>query len=117
MATKDRMETTAGSLALIGSVVPRDAFIVSKLREAGAVLLGKATMSEWADMRSSSYSEGYSARGGQCRSAYHLSMDPGGSSSGGAVGVSANTVVFSVGTETDGSSMSISKSRAPLPIC
>lgn len=70
IASKDRMQTTAGSWALQGSVVPRDAFVVSKLRSAGALLMGKATLSEWADMRSNNYSEGYSARGGQCRSAY-----------------------------------------------
>jgi len=62
IATKDKMQTTAGSWALLGAVVPRDAFVVSKLRDAGAVLLGKATLSEWADMRSNNYSEGYSAR-------------------------------------------------------
>jgi amidase len=65
IATKDQMETTAGSWALLGSIVPRDAFVVSKLRQAGALLMGKATLSEWADMRSNNYSEGYSPRGGQ----------------------------------------------------
>lgn len=103
IATKDNLETTAGSWALLGSIVPRDAFVVKRLREAGAVLLGKATLSEWADMRSNSYSEGYSARGGQCRSAYNLTMNPGGSSSGSGVAVSINAVAFSLGTETDGS--------------
>ncbi|CCC05824.1 hypothetical protein SMACR_00040 [Sordaria macrospora] len=103
IATKDQMETTAGSWALLGSVAPRDAHVVAKLREAGAVLFGKATLSEWADMRSNDYSEGYSARGGQCRSAYNLTVNPGGSSSGSAVGVAANTIAFSLGTETDGS--------------
>lgn len=107
IATKDKLETTAGSWALLGSIVPRDAFIVAKLREAGAVLFGKATLSEWVDMRSNTYSEGYSARGGQCRSAYNLSLDPGGSSSGSAVGVAANAIAFSIGTETDGSSKSL----------
>ncbi|KAL2889099.1 putative amidase [Ceratocystis lukuohia] len=103
MATKDLMETTAGSNALLGSIVPRDAFTVKKLRDAGAVLLGKATLSEWADMRSSSYSEGYSARGGQARSPYNLANNPGGSSTGSATAVSANVIAFSLGTETDGS--------------
>lgn len=103
IATKDRMETTAGSWALLGSVVPRDAHVIAKLRGAGALLLGKATLSEWADMRSNSYSEGYSARGGQCRSAFNLTQNPGGSSSGSAVAVTANVVPFSLGTETDGS--------------
>ncbi|KAK3988951.1 amidase [Cladorrhinum sp. PSN332] len=103
IASKDKMETTAGSWALIGSKVPRDAFVVSKLREAGAVLFGKAALSEWADMRSNNYSEGYSARGGQVRSAYNFTVNPGGSSSGSAVGVAGNAIAFSIGTETDGS--------------
>jgi amidase len=100
------METTAGSWALVGSIVPRDAHVVSKLRDAGAVLFGKASLSEWADMRSNNYSEGYSARGGQCRSAYNLTVSPGGSSSGSGVAVSANVIAFALGTETDGSVIS-----------
>ncbi|KAH8901440.1 amidase signature enzyme [Thozetella sp. PMI_491] len=103
IATADNLETTAGSWALLGSIVPRDAYVISRLREAGAVLFGKATLSEWADMRSSDYSEGYSARGGQCRSSYNLTVNPGGSSSGSAVAVAANAIAFSLGTETDGS--------------
>ncbi|KAH3977262.1 hypothetical protein HBH70_114880 [Parastagonospora nodorum] len=103
IATKDQMETTAGSWALLGSVVPRDAFVIAKLREAGALLMGKATLSEWADMRSNNYSEGYSARGGQARNPYNLTVNPGGSSSGSAAAVAANVVSFSLGTETDGS--------------
>lgn len=103
IASKDRMQTTAGSWALQGSIVPRDAHVVSKLREAGALLFGKATLSEWADMRSNNYSEGYSGRGGQCRSSYNLTVNPGGSSSGSAVGVAANVFTFALGTETDGS--------------
>lgn len=103
IASMDKLQTTAGSWALLGSVVPRDAFVVRKLREAGAVLLGKATLSEWADVRSSNYSEGYSARGGQARSPYNFSVNPGGSSSGSAIAVSNNVVPFSLGTETDGS--------------
>ncbi|KAH6649057.1 amidase signature domain-containing protein [Truncatella angustata] len=106
IATKDNMETTAGSWALLGSIVPRDAFVVKRLREAGAILFGKSALSEWADMRSNHYSEGYSARGGQCRSAYNLTRNPGGSSSGSAVGVSINAIAFSLGTETDGSVIS-----------
>jgi amidase len=97
IATKDRMETTAGSWALLGSVVPRDAHVVAKLRDAGALLMGKAALSEWADMRSNNYSEGYSARGGQARSAYNLTVNPGGSSSGSAAAVAANVVTFSLG--------------------
>lgn len=103
IASKDRMQTTAGSWALQGSVVPRDAFVVAKLREAGALLFGKATLSEWADMRSNNYSEGYSGRGGQCRSSYNFTVNCGGSSSGSAVGVSNNVFTFALGTETDGS--------------
>lgn len=103
IATRDNLETMAGSWALLGSVVPRDAFVVKQLRDAGAVLFGKATLSEWADMRSNSYSEGYSARGGQARSSYNLTLNPGGSSSGSAAGVAANAIAFSLGTETDGS--------------
>ncbi|RAR11851.1 glutamyl-tRNA(Gln) amidotransferase subunit A [Stemphylium lycopersici] len=85
IATKDRMETTAGSWALMGSVVPRDAHVVAKLREAGALLMGKATLSEWADMRSNNYSEGYSPRGGQARSPYNLTLNPGGTETDGSV--------------------------------
>ncbi|KAK8070423.1 amidase [Apiospora hydei] len=103
IASKDKLETTAGSWALLGSVVPRDAHVVARLRDAGAVLFGKATLSEWADMRSNNYSEGYSARGGQARSAYNLTVNPGGSSSGSAIGVTINAIAFSIGTETDGS--------------
>ncbi|KAL2886790.1 putative amidase [Ceratocystis lukuohia] len=103
IATKDSMETTAGSNALLGNIVPRDAFTVKKLRDAGAVLFGKSTLSEWADMRSSYYSEGYSARGGQARNPYNLTNNPGGSSTGSATAVSANVIPFSLGTETDGS--------------
>ena len=103
IASKDRLQTTAGSWALQGSIVPRDAHVLAKLREAGALFFGKATLSEWADMRSNNYSEGYSGRGGQCRSAYNLTVNPGGSSSGSAVGVAANVFTFALGTETDGS--------------
>lgn len=103
IASKDKMQTTAGSWALQGSVVPRDAFVVKKLREAGAILMGKATLSEWADMRSNNYSEGYSARGGQARSSYNFTVNPGGSSSGSAIAVANNVVPFTLGTETDGS--------------
>ena len=80
--------------------------MVALLRKAGAVLLGKANLSEWADARSSSYSEGFSARGGQVRPAYNLSQEPGGSSSGPAVAVAVNMVPFALGTETDGSVIS-----------
>ena len=100
------METTAGSWALLGSIVPRDAHVVKRLREAGAVLFGKATLSEWADMRSNNYSEGFSGRGGQARSPYNLTVNPGGSSTGSAAAVAANGITFALGTETDGSGRS-----------
>ncbi|CAI7611069.1 unnamed protein product [Penicillium glandicola] len=103
IASKDRMETTAGSLALLGNVVPRDSFVVNGMRKAGALLLGKAALSEWADMRSNNYSEGFSGRGGQCRSAYNFTVNPGGSSTGSGVAVGANIVPIALGTETDGS--------------
>ena len=111
IASKDKMETTAGSWALQGSIVPRDAFVVSKLRTSGAVLFGKATLSEWADMRSNNYSEGYSGRGGQARSAYNFTVNPGGSSSGSAIAVAANTMAFALGTETDGSGKFLTHSK------
>ena len=116
IATKDRMQTTAGSWALQGSIVPRDAHVVAKLRQAGALLFGKATLSEWADMRSNNYSEGYSARGGQCRSPYNLTMNPGGSSSGSGVGLAANVFTFALGTETDGSVISPAERNAIVGI-
>lgn len=109
IATKDKMETTAGSWALLGFVVPRDSHVVARLRQAGALLLGHATLSEWADMRSSNYSEGYSARGGQARSPYNLTTNPGGSSSGSAAAVAANLCMFALGTETDGSGKKITR--------
>ncbi len=76
MATKDKMQTTAGSWALLGSVVPRDAHIVSLLRQSGAIILGHTNLCEWAAVRSSKYSYGYSARGGQVRNPYDLSSSP-----------------------------------------
>ncbi|KAI9742697.1 MAG: hypothetical protein M1818_003838 [Claussenomyces sp. TS43310] len=116
IASKDKMETTAGSAALLGSIVPRDAHVLAQLRHAGAVLLGKATLSEWADMRSNNYSEGYSARGGQCRSAYNLTVNPGGSSSGSAAAVGANAIAFALGTETDGSVINPAERNAVVGI-
>jgi len=103
IATVDQMQTTAGSLALIGSRPPRDAFVVNGLREAGAVLLGKANLSEWANFRSTTSTSGWSGRGGQTRNPYVLDRTPCGSSSGSAVAVAANLAAASVGTETDGS--------------
>ena len=101
--TADSMLTTAGSLALTGSRPARDAFIASRLREAGAVILGKTNLSEWANFRSSRSSSGWSGRGGQTRNPYVTDRNPCGSSSGSGVAVSANLCVAAVGTETDGS--------------
>lgn len=103
VGTADRMTTTAGSLALSGSIPPRDSFVAERLRVAGAVLLGKANLSEWANIRSEHSSSGWSARGGQCRNPYVLDRNPCGSSSGSGVAVSANLCAVAVGTETDGS--------------
>ncbi|HKO62240.1 MAG TPA: amidase [Pyrinomonadaceae bacterium] len=101
--TADRMTTTAGSLALLGSHRTRDSFVAQKLREAGAVLLGKTNMSEWANFRSSKSSSGWSARGGQTRNPYILDRNPCGSSSGSGVAPAANLCAAAIGTETDGS--------------
>ncbi|GAC1393416.1 MAG: amidase [Ktedonobacteraceae bacterium] len=103
IATLDNMQTTAGSLALVGSRPPREAFVAQKLREAGAVLLGKANLSEWANFRSTTSSSGWSGRGGQTRNPYVLDRTPCGSSSGSAVAIAANLAAASLGTETDGS--------------
>ncbi|KAI9284988.1 amidase signature enzyme [Umbelopsis sp. AD052] len=103
IATADKLNTTAGSYALLGNVVPRDAHVIALLRKAGAIILGKGNMSEWADIRANSYSEGWSGRGGQTRNSYNLTQDPAGSSSGPAHAVSANLVTIAIGTETDGS--------------
>lgn len=101
--THDRMTTTAGSLALEGSLAPRDAFIVEQLRKAGAVIIGKTNLSEWANFRSSKSISGWSARGGQTKNPYALDRNPCGSSSGSGAAVAANLCAVAVGTETDGS--------------
>src|ERR1041384_1212884 len=106
VATRDRMQTAAGSLALVGVTPPRDAFLIERLRAAGAVLLGKANLSEWANFRSSHSSSGWSGRGGQCRNPYALDRTPSGSSSGSGVAVGANLCALGLGTETDGSIVS-----------
>jgi amidase len=101
--TSDRMMTTAGSLALIGSKPPKDSTMAQKLREAGAVILGKTNLSEWANIRSNQSTSGWSGRGGQTKNPYVLDRNPCGSSSGSGAGVSANLCAIAIGTETDGS--------------
>ena len=101
--TYDRMQTTAGSTALIGSKPTRDAFVAKRLREAGAVILGKTNLSEWANFRSNHSSSGWSGRGGQTKNPYALDRNPCGSSSGSGVAPSANLCAAAIGTETDGS--------------
>jgi amidase len=106
IATADRMETTAGSLALVGSKPPHDAFVAKKLRDAGAVLLGKTNLSEWANIRCSYSTSGWSGRGGLTRNPYALDRNTSGSSSGSGAAVAANLCALAVGTETDGSIIS-----------
>jgi len=101
--TADRMQTTAGSLALAGSRPAKDSFVAQKLREAGAVILGKTNLSEWANIRSSHSTSGWSGRGGLTRNPYALDRNPCGSSSGSGAAVAANLCALAVGTETDGS--------------
>ncbi|MBL7744634.1 MAG: amidase [Chitinophagaceae bacterium] len=101
--TADKMQTTAGSLALEGHISKQDAFVIKKLREAGAVMLGKTNLSEWANFRSTKSCSGWSSRGGQTKNPYILDHNPCGSSSGSGVAVAANLCAVAVGTETDGS--------------
>ena len=103
IATADRMMTTAGSLALEGITPPADAFIVQRMRAAGAVLLGKTNLSEWANFRSTRSTSGWSGRGGQTKNPYALDRNPSGSSSGSGAAAAANLCALAVGTETDGS--------------
>lgn len=103
IATADRMMTTAGSLALVGSKPPKDSFVAQRLRAAGAVILGKTNLSEWANIRSSHSTSGWSGRGGLTKNPYALDRNPCGSSSGTGAGVSANLAAIGIGTETDGS--------------
>ena len=101
--TADKMQTTAGSLAMIGNFASNDAFIVKKLRDAGAIIIGKTNLSEWANFRSTQSSSGWSSRGGQTKNPYFLDRNPCGSSAGSGAAVAANLCVVAVGTETDGS--------------
>ena len=101
--TADRMMTTAGSLALVGSKPVKDSFVAQRLRAAGAVILGKTNLSEWANIRSSHSTSGWSGRGGLTKNPYALDRNPCGSSSGTGAGISANLAAVGIGTETDGS--------------
>jgi amidase len=101
--TADRMMTTAGSLALSGSIAPRDSFVAQRLRESGAVIFGKTNLSEWANFRSSHSTSGWSGRGGQTLNPYALDRNPCGSSSGSGAAAAANLCAIAIGTETDGS--------------
>jgi len=111
IASADKLQTTAGSLALLGARAPRDAFLLQKLRAAGVILLGKANMSEWANFRSTRSTSGWSARGGLTRNPYALDHSCSGSSSGCAAAACASLATLTVGTETDGSIVS------PASIC
>jgi amidase len=101
--TAGKLTTTAGSLALEGTVAPKDAFLIGKLRDAGAIILGKTNLSEWANLRGAPAVSGWSGRGGQCRNPYALDRTPSGSSSGSAVAAAANLCAATLGSETDGS--------------
>lgn len=104
--TGDKMMTTAGSLSLIGNIAAKDAFIVQQLRAAGAVLLGKTNLSEWANFRSTRSTSGWSSRGGQTKCPYILDRNPSGSSAGSGAAAAANLCAIAIGTETDGSIVS-----------
>jgi amidase len=116
IATADAMQTSAGSLALVGSRVPRDAFVVQQLRKAGAIILGKTNLSEWANFRSEHSSSGWSGRGGQTRNPYVLDRSPCGSSSGSGAAIAASLAAAALGTETDGSIICPSAANALVGI-
>jgi amidase len=116
IATADRMMTTAGSLALAGTKPPKDAFIVGQLRNAGAVILGKTNLSEWANFRSTHSTSGWSGRGGLTKNPYALDRNPSGSSSGSGAATAANLCVAAIGTETDGSIVSPSNNNSLVGI-
>ena len=110
------MTTAAGSLALDGSHPAQDASVAKQLRAAGAIIIGKANLSEWANFRSTHSSSGWSGRGGQCKNPYWLDRNRSGSSSGSGSAVSANLVAAALGTETDGSIVSPSNSNGLVGI-
>ena len=114
--TADRMMTTAGSLALVGAKPPKDSIVAQKLRDAGAVILAKTNLSEWANIRSGHSTSGWSGRGGQTKNPYSLDRNPCGSSAGSGAGVSANLCVAAIGTETDGSIVCPSSSNGIVGI-
>ena len=116
VATADRMHTSAGSLALATSIAPRDSGVAQRLRDAGAVLLGKTNLSEWANFRGRHSISGWSGRGGQCRNPYVLDRSPSGSSSGSGAATAANLCAVAVGTETDGSITSPSQANSLVGI-
>jgi amidase len=116
IATADRMMTTAGSLALVGAKAPKDSMVAQKLRAAGAVILGKTNLSEWANIRSSHSTSGWSGRGGLTKNPYALDRNPCGSSSGTGAGISANLAAIGIGTETDGSIVCPSSSNGLVGI-
>jgi amidase len=114
--TADKMMTTAGSLALEGSIAARDSFVAGRLRAAGAVILGKTNLSEWANFRSTRSTSGWSGRGGQVKSPYALDRNPCGSSSGTGAAIAANLATVGIGTETDGSIVCPSSASALVGI-
>ena len=116
IATADKMHTTAGSLALENTQPPKDAFLVQRLRAAGAIILGKTNLSEWANFRSTHSTSGWSGRGGQTKNPYALDRNPSGSSSGSGAAIAANLAAVAIGSETDGSIVSPSNNNSLVGI-